>query len=96
MKTILVALLLVSSSVFAQSYGGEWQQRQLQQQQWQQYNQVDPYRQNMQQRRMQQNFLNQQHQNQQNLQPQQQLDMEEQNSPGLPIFESHAREYNLR
>jgi len=51
MKTILVALLLVSSSVFAQSYGGEWQQRQLQQQQWQQYNQVDPYRQNMQQRR---------------------------------------------
>jgi len=86
MKTILVALLLVSSSVFAQSYGGEWQQRQLQQQ-WQQYNQVDPYRQNMQQRRMQQDFLNQQYQNQQNPQHQQQLDMEEQNSPGLPIFD---------
>ncbi len=86
MKTILVVLLLVSSSVFAQSYGGKLQQRQLQQHQYLN-NQMDQDHQNEQQQRLQQNFLNQQHQNQQNLQPQQQLDMEEQTSSGLPIFD---------
>ncbi len=85
MKTILVVLLLVSFSVFAQSYGGELQQRQWQQKQYQN-NQIDQFHQNAQRQRLQQDFLNQQYQNQQNPQHQQQLDMEEQNSPGLPIF----------
>ena len=86
MKTILVVLLLVSSSVFAQSYSGKWQKRPWQQPYYQN-DQIDQHNQNSQQPRLQQNFLNQQNQNQQNLQHQEPLDTEEQSSSGLPIFD---------
>jgi len=67
MKTILVVLLLVSSSVFAQGYGDYPQQ---------QYQQMDRYQQMEQQRQLRQEFLDQQYANQQDLMNQQTLRME--------------------
>jgi len=67
MKTILVVLLLVSSSVFAQGYGDYPQQ---------QYQQIDRYQQMEQQRQLQQEFLDQQYASQQDLMNQQTLRME--------------------
>jgi Tfp pilus assembly protein PilO len=67
MKAILVVLLLVSSSVFAQGYGDYPQQ---------QYQQIDRYQQMEQQRQLQQEFLDQQYANQQDLMNQQTLRME--------------------
>ena len=67
MKTILVILLLVSSSVFAQGYGDYPQQ---------QYQQIDRYQKMEQQRQLQQEFLDQQYANQQELMNQQQFHRE--------------------
>jgi len=58
MKTILVVLLLVSSSVFAQGYGDYPQQ---------QYQQIDRYQKMEQQRQLRQEFLDEQYWNQREL-----------------------------
>jgi len=71
MKTILIGLLLVSTSVFAYDYDGEWQQRQ-----WQQQNNQTLQR--AYQERQQRNFLDQQYRNQQRLQDEQQQFMRQQ------------------
>jgi hypothetical protein len=67
MKTILVVLLLVSSSVFAQGYGDYPQQ---------QYQQIDRYQKMEQQRQLQQEFLDEQYWNQRELMEMQRYNME--------------------
>jgi len=67
MKTILIGLLLVSTSVLAQGYGYYPQQ---------QYQQIDRYQQMEQQRQLQQEFLDEQYANQQDLMNQQTFRME--------------------
>jgi len=67
MKTILVVLLLVSSSVFAQGYGDYLQQ---------QYQQIDRYQKMEQQRQLQQEFLDEQYRNQRELMEMQRYNME--------------------
>jgi hypothetical protein len=67
MKTILVILLLVSSSVFAQGYGDYPQQ---------QYQQIDRYQKMEQQRQLQQEFLDEQYWNQRELMEMQRYNME--------------------
>ena len=67
MRYLIIALLLVPSSVFAQGYGYYPQQ---------QYQQIDRYQQMEQQRQLQQEFLDEQYANQQDLMNQQTLRME--------------------
>ena len=67
MKTILIVLLLVSSSVFAQGYGDYPQQ---------QYQQLDRYQKMEQQRQLKQKFLDEQYWNQRELMEMQRYNME--------------------